>query len=59
MFWDEDYRLANEFPDLPHEIAVVELKGFGIASDYFLAVPDDPNDQGVKAARQELERLLR
>jgi hypothetical protein len=58
IFWDCDFEMGDEFLDLPHDEARVKLQSCGIDPDYFLAVPDEPGEAGLTAARQTLARLL-
>jgi hypothetical protein len=58
IFWDTDFAMGDEFLDLPRDEARVKLQLYGIAPDYYLAVPDEPDKAGLTAARQTLSRLL-
>ena len=57
LFWDTDYELGDVFLDLPPQAARADLALHGIDPDYFLAVPDDPDDEGLAAARRTLTEL--
>ena len=58
IFWDTDFGLGDEFLDLPPEEARAKLQYYGIDPDYYLAVPAEPDQAGLVAARQKLARLL-
>lgn len=58
MLWDCDFDLGDEFLDLPPEEARAQLSLAGIDADYFLSVPDEPNEERLIAARQTLARLI-
>lgn len=58
MLWDYDFDLGDEFLDLPPEEARAQLSLAGIDADYFLTVPDEPNEEGLIAARQTLAKLI-
>ena len=58
MLWDYDFDLGDAFLDLPPEEARVQLSLYGIDPDYFLTVPDDPNEERLIAARQTLAKLI-
>src|SRR5262245_35118370 len=58
IFWDSDFEMGDEFLDLPHEEARERLAALRIDPDYYLAVPDEPDERGLTAARQTLARLL-
>lgn len=58
ILWDADYATGDAFLDLPPDEARERLGTFGIDPDYYLAVPDEPTEAGVTAARQTLTRLL-
>jgi len=58
IFWDTDFAMGDEFLDLPHDEAREKLRLCGIDPEYYLAVPDEPDEAGLTAARQTLARLL-
>jgi hypothetical protein len=58
IFWDTDFAMGDEFLDLPHEEARAKLELYGIDPDYYLTVPDEPDNAALIAARQTLARLL-
>ena len=58
VFWDYDFDLGDEVLDLPPDQARVVLEGAGIDPDYFLAVPAEPDERGLTAARKTLARLI-
>jgi hypothetical protein len=58
IFWDYDFAMGDEFLDLPPKEARAKLVEFGIDPDYYLAVPDEPDERGLTVARQTLARLL-
>jgi hypothetical protein len=58
IFWDADFAMGDQFLDLPPDEARAKLQLCGIDPDYYLAVPDEPNEAGLIAARQTLARLL-
>jgi hypothetical protein len=49
--------MADVFLDLPPEETRADLALHGIEPDYFTAVPDDPDDAGLAAARRALAEL--
>jgi hypothetical protein len=57
LLWDTDYDLGNLFLDRPPDEVRPEMAMHGIDDDYFTAVPDDPNDEGLAAARRMLTEL--
>jgi hypothetical protein len=57
LFWDTDYELGDAFLDLPPDAGHEQLDQHGIDPDYFTAVPDDPDDEGLNAARRVLAGL--
>jgi hypothetical protein len=57
LFWDADWEMADQFLDLPPEEAHELLDLHGIDPDYFKAVPDDLEEEGLDAARREMARL--
>ena len=57
LFWDTDYELGDVFLDLPPDAGHEQLDQHGIDPDYFTAVPDDPGDDGLDAARRTLAEL--
>ena len=58
IFWDVDYSMGDEFLDLPADEARKKLRLCGIDSEYYLAVPEEPDRPRLTAARQTLARLL-
>jgi hypothetical protein len=58
IFWDMDYALGDEFLDLPPAEGRRLLDHMGIDQDYFLAVPAEPGEAALIAARQTLARLI-
>jgi hypothetical protein len=57
LFWDADWEMADVFLDLPPEEARADLALHGIDPDYFTAVPDDPEGDGLAVARRTLAEL--
>jgi hypothetical protein len=57
LLWDTDYELGDLFLDRPPELARADMVLHGIDPDYFLDVPDDPDDAGLAAARRALAEL--
>jgi hypothetical protein len=57
LFWDADWEMGDVFLDLPPEAARTDLVLHGIDPDYFTSVPDDPDDDGLAAARRVLAEL--
>ncbi|HEY7154895.1 MAG TPA: hypothetical protein VH575_13110 [Gemmataceae bacterium] len=58
IFWDDDFAMAEAFLDLPPEQVAEKLRAFGLEPDYYLAVPDEPDEAVLTTARQTLARLL-
>jgi hypothetical protein len=58
IFWDADFAMGDEFLDLPPNEARDKLRLMGIDPEYYLAVPDEPDQAGLSAARRKLTRLL-
>src|ERR1700756_1591307 len=58
IFWDYDFAIGEKFLDLPPEEAQEKQQAFGLEPDYYLAVPDEPDEAGLITARQTLARLL-
>jgi hypothetical protein len=58
ILWDGDFDVEEGFLDLPPEAARAKLKLFGIDEQYFLTVPDEPNEQQLTAARRTLAKLI-
>lgn len=58
ILWDADYAMGDDFLDLPPDEAREKLQRCRIDPDYYLAVPDEPGEAGLIAARQTLARLL-
>jgi hypothetical protein len=59
IFWDTDFAMGDEFLDLPPDEARKKLLLLGIDPDYYLAVPDEPGQAGLIAARQTLRPAAR
>jgi hypothetical protein len=57
LLWDRDWEMADVFLDLPPEEGRADLLLHRIDPDYFTAVPDDPDDEGLAAARRTLAGL--
>jgi hypothetical protein len=57
LFWDADWEMGDVFLDLPPEEVRADMVLHGIDPDYFLDVPNDPDDTGLKAARRTLAEL--
>lgn len=57
LFWDPDYEMGDVFLDLPPEAAHADMVLHGIDPEYFTAVPDDPDEAGLEAARRTLAEL--
>jgi hypothetical protein len=58
IFWDADFAMGDEFLDLPPDEARAQLQLYRIDPDYYLAIPPEPGQRGLIAARQTLARLL-
>jgi hypothetical protein len=58
IFWDADYEMADEFLDLPPQQAHELHSEMAIDSEYYTAIPREPDRAGLIAARQTLARLL-
>jgi hypothetical protein len=58
IFWDTDFAMGDEFLDSPPDEARENLRRLGIDPDYYLAMPDEPGEAGLIAARNVLARLL-
>jgi len=58
IFWDTDFAMGDAFLDLPPDEAREKLRFLRIDPEYYLAVPDEPGEAGLIAARQKLARLL-
>jgi hypothetical protein len=58
LLWDNDFNLGDEFLDLPPDEARAQLRALRIDPGYYRAVPPEPGDAGLTAARQTLARLL-
>jgi hypothetical protein len=58
VFWDRDFEMGDEMLDLPPEATRELLATLTIDPDYYLAVPPEPDEHGLIAARQALARLL-
>ena len=57
LFWDTDWEMGDVFLDLPPEVGRADMAVHGIDPEYFLAVPDDPDQAGLAAARRTLAEL--
>jgi hypothetical protein len=57
LFWDADWEMGDVFLDLPPKEVRADLMLHGIDPDYFLAMPDDPGNDGLAAARRMLAEL--
>ena len=55
---DYDFSMEDEFLDMPPEAAAKLKKNLNIASDYFVAAPDDPVAKELPPIREELRRIL-
>jgi hypothetical protein len=58
IFWDADYEMGDEFLDRPPEVSRELLARMTIDSEYFTAIPREPDEAGLAAVRQSLARLL-
>jgi len=58
VFWDADFDMGDEFLDLPPEEARKQMQLLGISPDYYLAVPEEPDQARLDAARSTLGNLL-
>ncbi len=58
LLWDQDYEDEDFFVDAPPEKASWMKKRFNIDPDYFMAVPPDPTEPEVEAAKGRLRRLV-
>lgn len=59
ILWDEDYLYADELLDAAPEQSRRERRRLGIARDYYLDVPPDPEDTDLESIRERLEKLKR
>lgn len=59
ILWDEDYLYADELLDAAPEQARRERRRLGIARDYYLDVPPDPEETDLELIRKRLEKLTR
>lgn len=59
ILWDEDYLYADELLDADPEQARRERRRLGIARDYYLDVPPDPEETDLELVRKRLEKLTR
>lgn len=59
ILWDEDYLYADELLDAAPEQSRRERRRLGIARDYYLDVPPDPEDTNLELIREKLEKLKR
>jgi hypothetical protein len=57
LFWDADWEMGDVFLDMPPEQARADMELHGIDAEYFLAVPDEPNDPQLAEARRTLANL--
>ena len=57
LLWDTDYELGDLFLDRPPEETRADMVLHGIDPEYFMAVPDDPDQAGLEAARRTLAEL--
>jgi hypothetical protein len=57
ILWDEDYLYADELLDAAPEQARRERRRLGIARDYYLDVPPDPEETDLELIRKRLEKL--
>lgn len=57
LMWDADFEMGDVFLDLPPEAGQELLEQNGIDPDYFLAVPEDPGEGELEAARRTLAEL--
>jgi hypothetical protein len=58
ILWDYDFDMGDEFLDLPRVEARMLLRRAGIDPEYYLAIPTEPDEKGLIAARQTLARLI-
>jgi hypothetical protein len=58
IFWDSDFAMGDAFLDLPPDEARARLQLYRIDPGYYLAVPEEPGEAGLTAARRTLARLL-
>jgi hypothetical protein len=58
ILWDADYEMGGEFLDQPPEMASHLLGLARIDGEYFTAIPREPAEAGLIAARQTLARLV-
>ena len=59
ILWDEDYLYADELLDAAPEQARRERRRLGIARDYYLDVPPDPEETDLALIRKRLEKIKR
>jgi hypothetical protein len=57
LFWDADWEMGDVFLDRSPDEVRPEMAMHGIDDDYFTAVPDDPDQVGLAAARRTLAEL--
>jgi len=59
ILWDEDYLYADELLDAAPEQARRERRRLGIARNYYLDVPPDPEETDLELIRKRLEKIKR
>lgn len=59
ILWDEDYLYSDELLDAAPEQARRERRRLGIARDYYLDVPPDPEEKDLELIRKRLEKIKR
>lgn len=57
VFWDDDYRMIEEYLDLPPHQASAQLETCGIHPEYFCAVPSDPTKDQLSNVRKRLAKV--
>jgi hypothetical protein len=57
IFWDMDWAAGDHYLDMPPEQVKAKMEHMGIAPDYFLAIPGEPNPMELIVARKKLSRL--
>jgi hypothetical protein len=58
ILWDGDYEMADLIVDLPPEKAEALKARFTIDSDYYTAIPAEPDTRKLREARRTLKQLL-